>query len=229
MTGLRLAPDLDAAAGFHAEEPYVDVGRFDAHSRESRADLAAMIGPVVDGLGEHDARRIVGLRSVRVALDEHGIGIGAGFENSRPGGAVGLRRCPERRDVHLVPIDEKRPVIRYPKQVPAVGADGVAEGLEHRTEGARDGGIELLRGQALTCIKQPNGGPHVVGEGIFEQGRGHWATLAYACPLEKRAETHDSAVSPGDGPCWSGLRLYFGDAAVMEAEVKDVDSRWLHA
>ena len=41
--------------------PDIDVRRFDAERRERGADLAPMVGPVVQGLCEPDANRGVGL------------------------------------------------------------------------------------------------------------------------------------------------------------------------
>src|SRR5512134_1936201 len=81
---------LDAAAILDAEGPHIDIGRFNTELGERGADLAAMIGPVVQRLAEHDTGSVEGIGPVVVGLHKHRVGIDVAPQDSRPNGAVVL-------------------------------------------------------------------------------------------------------------------------------------------
>jgi hypothetical protein len=72
--------DFDDAAIPFTEDPDIDVRRFHTEHREGGADLAPMIGPVVQRLGEPDAHGGVGLGPVATAPHEHGIRVEVLFQ-----------------------------------------------------------------------------------------------------------------------------------------------------
>ena len=64
-----------ASAGGLAVGPHVDRRRLDAERREPRADLAAVVRPVLDGLGEPEPERRVEAPAVAL-LDDVPLGVG---------------------------------------------------------------------------------------------------------------------------------------------------------
>ena len=59
--------ESDDAAGLEAERPDIDQRRLDAERREGRADLAPVVGSVVDRLGEPDTDRGIPLVALLIA------------------------------------------------------------------------------------------------------------------------------------------------------------------
>src|SRR5262245_31906405 len=67
--------DLRDAARGHAVGPHVDLWRLDPELRQRRADLAAMVRPMVEDLPQPDADRRARLRAVIALHDDHLVGI----------------------------------------------------------------------------------------------------------------------------------------------------------
>src|ERR1700694_5678545 len=92
---------LDDAAILQAEGIHVNSRRFLTERRERSADLAPMVGSVVQRPRQTDAHWSVPLEPVvRVDLTKYGVSIDALVEESRPSGAEVLHRSPELRKPH---------------------------------------------------------------------------------------------------------------------------------
>src|SRR4029077_14884288 len=91
--GRRLG--FNDAAGFEAEGPHVDARWLDAQRCEGGADLAPMVGSVVQSLGESDADRGIPRVTVIVYIPQHGVGVRLQGQELGPRPFVGLHRCPQ--------------------------------------------------------------------------------------------------------------------------------------
>src|SRR5436309_11627234 len=173
--------DLDDAASLVGEVPEVDARWFHAERREDCADLAPMIGPVVQRLREPDPHRGVGLGPVVAAPHGDGVGLEILCHELRPRGAVALHRGSELRQVHAVFVDEGGAAPGHGEQVRGVGAHEVAHRLEDRAVGPEDGGPQLLRAEWEARIDQAQRRPYVVGERVVQGGPAHAATVSNLC------------------------------------------------
>src|SRR5438034_2218026 len=160
--------DLDDAAILFGEVPEVDARWFHAERREDRADLAPMIGPVVQRLREPDPHRGVGLGPVVAAPHGDGVRIDVLCQEPRPGGAVSLHRGTELRQGHVVLVDQRGAPPSDGEEVRGVGPHEVANRLEDRAVGPLDGGRQLLGAEREARIDQPQRGPDVVGERVLQ-------------------------------------------------------------
>ena len=97
--------DLGHAAGRRAERPDGDVRRLDAERGERRADLAAMVRPVVERLSQANAAGRMRRRSVVVVDRDDVVGVLAGGEQRQPLLPVALRLVAERREISGVLVD----------------------------------------------------------------------------------------------------------------------------
>ena len=161
---------LDNAAILQAEAKHVNGRRFHTERRERGADLAPMVGPVVQRLRQTDAHRSVPLEPVvRVDLTKHGVRIDALVEKSRPSGADVLHRSPELRKPHPVRPDEGATLTTRDEEVEGVAPDDVAHRRENRAVGRRDCGVQLRRTEREARIDQPQCRPNMMGKRIVEQ------------------------------------------------------------
>jgi len=145
---------LGGAADGVAVLPHADLGRLDAERRERRADLAAMVAPVMNHLRQPDALRgAVDGAIVPVDLEDL-VGVRIRGQDSWPCGGVALHRRPEVNQVHPLLFDRRMAFAAQPMEVPAVGADDVTHRLEDRTERARCRRLELLGAQRLAGVDE---------------------------------------------------------------------------
>ena len=140
--GLGDAPDGEA------ELPGVDRRRLDAERRQRRADLAPVVGAVVERLRKADPdRRLLPVAIVLVDLLEDRVGVEVAGQEIGPFRVVPLHRGPQLPEVHVVLVEEVGPVAAEREQVPGVGADRVPHRDQDGAVGSGHRGLELLRRQ----------------------------------------------------------------------------------
>ena len=103
----RSARNLDNAAIFQTEAKRINGWRFHAKYRKRRADLAPMLGSVVQHLRKVDAQWSVPLEPVvGIDLSDHGLRIEGLVDESGPTRPEILHCRPELRKSHLIRPDE---------------------------------------------------------------------------------------------------------------------------
>ena len=113
--------DLDDAPVSFAEVPDVDARRLHAERRQGGADLAPVVGPVVQRLREPDAHRGMRLGSVVPMSLENLVRIRTLRQERGPGVAVALHLCLKRGEVHVLFVDGLGAPTGRDEQVRAIG------------------------------------------------------------------------------------------------------------
>src|SRR5262249_34529650 len=122
--------DLRDAADGLPVVPDVDRWWLHIEGRQGGAHLAAMVAAVVKRLGQPDAHRRAGLRTVFVCPDDHGVRVRAPGEQPQPFVRMAFRDRPELAQVHCALVDVRHPLLGHDEQVPRIAPHEVSHRVE---------------------------------------------------------------------------------------------------
>ena len=149
--------------------PDVNEWRLDPQLCERGADLAPMVGPMVEHLRQPDPLGCQQRRPVVPDPEQHLLRIDLLVQHLHPGRAVGLHLGPQLSQIDRLLVDPRARAAADHEEVAAIGSDQVLHGLEDGTVGARDGSLHLLGRQIGQVVEQRQGGPDVMAERIGQE------------------------------------------------------------
>src|SRR5262245_2741832 len=187
--------------------PDVDRGRFDTEVRERGADLAPVVGPVVQRLGQPECDGGVPLVPVLlVDLADDRVRVRVRRQEGGPRPSVVLHRRPKLLEVHALLVDPMGTIARDVEQVPGVRADEVTKRPPYGAVGPGDGGLHLLGAEREAGVDHALSGPHVVGECVLQHRAAHDEAASTGFDSVPTPSTSTSTVSPAfSGPTPSGV------------------------